>query len=61
VRTARDAAIVEANLKALREAATTDQNLLYPILECARAMATEGEIVHALQDVFGTYREVPVF
>jgi methylmalonyl-CoA mutase N-terminal domain/subunit len=61
VRTSRDVAKVEETLKTLREAATTDQNLLYPILECARAMATEGEMVHALQDVFGTYREVPVF
>jgi methylmalonyl-CoA mutase N-terminal domain/subunit len=61
VRTTRDTAAVEESLKALREAAATDQNLLYPILDCARLMATEGEMVHALQDVFGTYREVPVF
>ncbi|MFT4048877.1 MAG: methylmalonyl-CoA mutase family protein [Solirubrobacterales bacterium] len=61
VRAGRDAATVEISLKALREAATTDQNLLYPILDCARAMATEGEMIHALQEVFGTYREVPVF
>lgn len=61
VRAARDVAAVESSLKALREAATTDQNLLYPILDCARVMATEGEMVHALQEVFGTYREVPVF
>jgi methylmalonyl-CoA mutase N-terminal domain/subunit len=31
------------------------------LLECARADASEGEIVRALQDVFGTYRETPVF
>jgi len=31
------------------------------LLDCARAQATEGEIVAALQEVFGTYREVPVF
>ncbi|MGK2877052.1 MAG: acyl-CoA mutase large subunit family protein [Solirubrobacterales bacterium] len=61
VRTTRDAAAVEESLKALRAAAATDQNLLYPILDCARLMATEGEMVLALQDVFGTYREVPVF
>ena len=61
VRTSRDTQAVEASLKALREAAATDQNLMYPILDCARLMATEGEMVHALQDVFGTYREVPVF
>ncbi|MGH2906720.1 MAG: acyl-CoA mutase large subunit family protein [Solirubrobacterales bacterium] len=61
VRAKREVPAVEASLKALSEAAATDQNLLYPILECARVHASEGEIIHALQDVFGTYREVPVF
>jgi methylmalonyl-CoA mutase N-terminal domain/subunit len=66
VRAARDSAAVEASLNGLREAAAggeagREANLLYPILDCARALATEGEIVHALQDVFGTYRETPVF
>ncbi len=61
VKATRSVPEVEASLKSLREAAATDQNLLYPILDCARVMASEGEIVHALQDVFGTYREVPVF
>ena len=32
-----------------------------PILDAARAGATEGEIVEALQRVFGTYRETPQF
>ena len=31
------------------------------LLECARAHATEGEMVEALQDVWGSYRESPVF
>jgi methylmalonyl-CoA mutase N-terminal domain/subunit len=31
------------------------------LLDCARVHATEGEIVEALQAVFGTYRETPVF
>ncbi len=61
VRARRDARAVETTLSALRAAATTDQNLLPPILECARVYATEGEIVGALQEVFGTYRETPVF
>ena len=61
VRAKRDSQLVETTLQTLREAAATDQNLMYPILECVRASATEGEIVRALQDVFGTYREVPVF
>ena len=31
------------------------------LLDCARAHATEGEIVDALQDVWGAYTETPVF
>jgi methylmalonyl-CoA mutase, N-terminal domain len=36
-------------------------NLMPNLLACARVHATEGEIVEALQQVFGTYRETPVF
>ena len=32
-----------------------------PLLDSARAHATEGEIVQSLQTVFGTYTETPVF
>ena len=32
-----------------------------PILDCARARVSEGEMVAALQQVFGTYTEPPVF
>jgi methylmalonyl-CoA mutase N-terminal domain/subunit len=31
------------------------------LLDCARVHATEGEIVEALQEVFGRYTETPVF
>jgi hypothetical protein len=31
------------------------------LLEAARSDATEGEMVAALQDVFGGYSEAPVF
>jgi methylmalonyl-CoA mutase N-terminal domain/subunit len=61
VRTARDSAAVEAALRDLREAAAGDRNLMDPLLDCARAHATEGEIVESLQRVFGTYTETPVF
>ena len=40
---------------------TTDRNLMPNLLDCARVHATEGEIVDALQEVFGTYTETPVF
>jgi methylmalonyl-CoA mutase N-terminal domain/subunit len=61
VRAQRDAEAVEAALSSLREAAAADRNLMEPLLDAARAHATEGEIVEALQRVFGTYTETPVF
>jgi len=61
VRAQRDAKAVEAALAELREAATGDRNLMEPLLDCARAHASEGEIVESLQRVFGTYTETPVF
>ena len=63
VRARRDGAAVERTLATLREhaAATERANLMPALLDCARAHACEGEIVRALQDVFGTYRETPVF
>jgi methylmalonyl-CoA mutase N-terminal domain/subunit len=60
-RARRDSAAVEATLAKLREAAAGESNLIEPLLDCARAHATEGEIVGSLQQVFGTYTETPVF
>jgi methylmalonyl-CoA mutase N-terminal domain/subunit len=61
-RAARDGAAVESTLAALREhAAHSEHNLMEPLLDCARAHASEGEIVESLQQVFGDYRETPVF
>jgi len=61
-RAARDGATVESTLAALREdAAHEDRNLMDPLLACARAHASEGEIVESLQTVFGDYTETPVF
>ena len=61
VRARRDGDEVERSLAALREAAGSDRNLMDPLLDCARAHASEGEIVESLQRVFGTYTETPVF
>ena len=58
----RDGAAVERALAALREDAAHDErNLMEPLLDCARAHASEGEIVESLQQVFGDYTETPVF
>jgi methylmalonyl-CoA mutase N-terminal domain/subunit len=62
VRGRRDSAAVEAALSVLREhAARPGDNLMDPLLDAARTHATEGEIIGALQDVFGSYTETPVF
>src|SRR5215210_6203160 len=60
-RAARDPAEVERTLADLKGAAATDANLMPLILHCARARVTEGEMVAALQQVFGRYTELPVF
>jgi methylmalonyl-CoA mutase, N-terminal domain len=62
VRARRDSAAVQAALAELKHAAATDAHNLMPnLLDCARVHASEGEIVEALQTVFGTYTETPVF
>jgi len=62
VRGRRDGAAVEATLVALKQAAAQEHvNLMPPLLDAARVHATEGEIIHALQDVWGSYTETPVF
>jgi methylmalonyl-CoA mutase N-terminal domain/subunit len=59
----RDADAVETSLVPPRAAAVTDANLnlMPPLIACARAHAAEGEIVAAVQQVWGSYTEVPVF
>ncbi len=60
-RSERDSAEVEACLAELKKVASADENLMYPIIDAARARASEGEMISALQEVFGTYTETPVF
>jgi methylmalonyl-CoA mutase N-terminal domain/subunit len=61
VKASRDDAAVEASLTTLRQAAAAEENLMPHLIDAARASASEGEIVAALQEVFGHYRETPVF
>ncbi|MCW2959105.1 MAG: methylmalonyl-CoA mutase [Solirubrobacterales bacterium] len=62
VKGARDSAEVEARLTELKRAsATPDENLMYPLIEAARSHVSEGEIIQAMQEVWGDYRETPVF
>jgi (2R)-ethylmalonyl-CoA mutase len=52
----RDAERVDEALRALRDAAKTDTNLVPATLDCARAGVTTGEWSGALREVFGEYR-----
>ncbi|HZT83837.1 MAG TPA: methylmalonyl-CoA mutase family protein [Gaiellaceae bacterium] len=62
VRERRDAAAAETALARLREdAAHPDRNLMEPIMVASRAYVTMGEMCDALRDVWGTWRETPVF
>ena len=61
LRAERDEPASVAALEALVAAAGTDQNLMPILVDCARALCTEGEIVNALIGVFGDYRETPRF
>jgi methylmalonyl-CoA mutase N-terminal domain/subunit len=60
LREQRDGARVAHCLEALRRAAENDHNVIGPMLDCARAYCTLYEIRHALERVYGAYRE-PVF
>jgi len=62
VRARRDSAAVETRLAALKEAAATDGvNLMPPIVDAAREYVTLGEMCDALREVWGVWRETPVF
>jgi methylmalonyl-CoA mutase N-terminal domain/subunit len=61
LRARRDEEAVRVSLERLVALASTDANLVEPLVECARAMCTQGEIVGALRGVFGGYLETPRF
>ena len=58
----RDQDAVASALSALAvTAADPSANLMYPTVKAVKAHASMGEIVNTLREVFGTYRETPVF
>ena len=60
LRQERDQKRCDAALEALRQAARDEKNVVEPMLEAVRAYCTLFEIRHALEDVYGAYKE-PVF
>ncbi|MBW2058760.1 MAG: methylmalonyl-CoA mutase family protein [Deltaproteobacteria bacterium] len=61
VKEARDAALVEACLRKIRDAALTKENLMPYIIDAVRAYATVQEICDVFREVFGTYRDPGMF
>jgi len=57
----RDQGQVDAALAEVSRAAAAGENLMPKLIEAARVRASEGELVAAMQDVFGTYTEHPQF
>ncbi len=58
----RNSEAVERALARLKEdAAVDDRNLMPAILDASRAYVTMGEMCDALRDVWGVWRETPVF
>jgi methylmalonyl-CoA mutase N-terminal domain/subunit len=60
LRAGRDDEEVQRTLRALVEVCRDGGNVVPAIIECARADGTLFEIRHAMEEVFGSYKE-PVF
>ena len=61
LKASRDQAKVQAALDTVREAAKTTRNLMPPIIDAAKAYATQQEICDVLREVFGTYTDPAEF
>jgi methylmalonyl-CoA mutase N-terminal domain/subunit len=61
MRAGRDASAVEASLARLAVEAAGDGNLMAPIVDAARVGVTMGEMCDALREVWGVWRETPVY
>jgi methylmalonyl-CoA mutase, N-terminal domain len=61
LRARRDNTSVRNRLEELKGVARGTENLMPSLLNCVRAYATEGEIMAALKEVFGVYREPILF
>jgi len=61
VRRERDGSAADTAASELRRTAEGSGNLMPAILECARAHMTQGEIVDVMKELFGEYRETPVY
>jgi methylmalonyl-CoA mutase N-terminal domain/subunit len=61
LRARRDGSSVESRLEELKTAARGRENLMPSLIACVKAYVTEGEIMAALKEVFGVYREQSIY
>ena len=61
VRDCRSSADVKSALSSLKQAAQNDENLMPSVIKAVGAMATEGEILDTMRDVYGEYVDPGVF
>jgi methylmalonyl-CoA mutase, N-terminal domain len=61
LRARRDQAAVDSALEALKKAASGTDNVLYPMKDALRALATVGEVCNALREVWGVYHPQEFF
>ena len=61
LREGRDSAAVDEALARMRAAAQGSDNVLYPMRDALRAMATVGEVCGALREVWGVYKPQEFF
>jgi methylmalonyl-CoA mutase, N-terminal domain len=61
VKRERDGHKVSETLKELETAARAEKNVMPYLVECCKAYATVGEMTKVFKEVFGTFKEPPLF
>lgn len=61
VKKIRDGKKCAETLKELEKAARAEKNVMPYLVECCKAYATVGEMTKVFKEVFGTFREPPLF
>ena len=61
LRAERDSSRVDRALSELRLAAESSENLVPPVVDAVRSLATLGEVIGVLRSVMGEYQETCVY
>ena len=61
LRSVRDDNAVQLALKSISKACKNGENIMLPIIDASKKLATMGEIVSAMKKEFGEWQETAVF